>query len=119
MSGTVFSIATLGKIEEANKTNSSQFSYKHAIELVTPSAAGGNYNYFNFNNSNQTGFFQTDCANYIFNTTINQENDPKYYPELTKPYYSNNLNERYEKNQIVGKLTDEYSGKNVEANKYF
>ena len=102
MSGAVFSVATLGKIDESNKTNVEQFSYKHAIELVTPTTNGGNYNTFNFKNDEQTGFFQTNSTNYIFNTTINQQDDKNYYPELTKPYYSINLNDRYKENQIMG-----------------
>jgi phospholipase/lecithinase/hemolysin len=105
MSGSVFSIATLGKIDASNKTNASQFSYKHAIELITPTANGGNFNTFNFNNDEQIGFFQTNSNNYIFNTAIDQQHvDPKYYSELTKPYYSDKLNERYQKGEISGTI---------------
>ncbi len=107
MSGTVFSVATLGKIDESNKLNSNQFKYKYAIDLVTPTASGGNYNTFNFCNDNEVGFFQTDSNKFIFNTMVNQvEIDPQYYPELTKPYYSNQLNSRYEKNEISGGVAD-------------
>ena len=117
MSGTVFSVATLGKIDESNKTNTSQFSYKHAIELITPTANGGNFNTFNFNNDEQIGFFQTNSANYIFNMTIDQEADPKYYPALTKPYYSDKLNERYKNNEISGGIVNRFLNK--ESNNYF
>jgi phospholipase/lecithinase/hemolysin len=114
MSGAVFAVATLGKIDASNKTNTSQFSYKHAIELITPTANGGNFNTFNFNNDEQIGFFQTNSNNYIFNTTIDQQqNDPKYYSALTKPYYSDDLNERYEHEEISGTVLDSFiNGKN-------
>ena len=118
MSGSVFAIATLGKIDASNKTNASQFSYKHAIELITPTANGGNFNTFNFNNDEQIGFFQTNSNNYIFNTAIDQQQvDPKYYSELTKPYYSDKLNGRYQKGGISGTLLD--SIKNGKSTGYF
>ena len=118
MSGAVFSVATLGKIDESNKTNTSQFSYKHAIELITPTANGGNFNTFNFNNDEQIGFFQTNSNNYIFNTTIDQQQvDPKYYSALTKPYYSSDLNERYKNKEISGNLLNSYI--NEKSNNYF
>ena len=118
MSGSVFAIATLGKIDASNKTNTSQFSYKHAIELITPTANGGNFNTFNFNNNEQIGFFQTNSNNYIFNTTIDQQqNDPKYYSELTKPYYSSDLNERYKNKEISGGVLNSLI--NEKSNNYF
>ena len=122
MSGSVFVIATLGKIDTSNKTNASQFSYKHAIELITPTANGGNFNTFNFNNDEQIGFFQTNSNDYIFNTVIDQQQvDPKYYSELTKPYYSDNLNERYQKKEISGTVLDTVLDtiNNEKSNSYF